>query len=300
LRKNSSALFRTLSTINYIALKLVRPSSTQTRVQLGDIDELTESIKKNGLLQPIVVRPKGSQFEVVAGNRRLAACNRLRISRVLCVLKELSDKEAYEIALVENLHRKTLDPIEEARAFKNYCDKYGYGSRTELAYRIGKSEEYVSHRILLLTLPESIVRYVSSRELSPTLAEELVWVKNRRRQLVLADAAMSDGLSAKEVRALARHTRSQLTDRMKAQAGGLIQGGDFEYRETRDDDARIITEAILILRSALVHFDSLIERGVSGPLRGALIAKRYSLHQLLDELFILRSGRLRAIKAMAR
>ena len=298
--KNGSALFRALSTISYIDVKLVRPSSAQLREQLGDLGELVESIKRNGLLQPIVVRPKDNYFEVVAGNRRLAACKRLRISKVICVLKELSDKEAYEISIVENIHRKTLNPVEEARAFRDYCDRYGYGGVSELATKIGKSEEYVSHRMLLLTLPKEIILRVSGLELSPTVAEELVWVKDPQKQLALAETALKEGLSAKKVRILGKRGRRALRGAPKEGEISMLEYGGFGDQgvEAEDDDARVITEAILILRSALIHFDSLIERGASEPLREGLMAKRYALHQLIDELFSLRSKRLRTVKAL--
>ena len=94
------------------------------------------------------------------------------------MIKELSDKEAYEVSLVENVQRETLDPIEEAMAFENYVKKFGYGSTTRLSKQIGKSEEYVSHRILLLSLPNDVLKNVSSRQLSPTVAEELIWLKD--------------------------------------------------------------------------------------------------------------------------
>jgi ParB family transcriptional regulator, chromosome partitioning protein len=110
----------------------------------ADFPELINSIHEKGLLQPIIVRPKGDRFEVVAGNRRLEACRKLKHRKIKAMILEIDDKTAYEIAITENVQRRTLDPLEEAPAFKKYCDEYGWGSQSELARKIGKSQEFVS------------------------------------------------------------------------------------------------------------------------------------------------------------
>src|SRR5579862_5051743 len=117
---------RTVSAVSYVETRLIRPSNKQLRGDLGDLEDICSSIKQNGLLQPIIVRPIANYFEVVAGNRRLAACKQLHFSNVLCHVKDISDKEAYEISITENIQRKTLDAVEEAKAFKRYVDEYGY------------------------------------------------------------------------------------------------------------------------------------------------------------------------------
>ena len=103
--------------------------------------ELTSSIRQQGLLEPIVVRPLDDGFEVVAGNRRLDACKKAGMRKISCNILYLSDKEAYEVSLIENVQHKTLDAIEEAEAFKSYVEEYGYGGESELASRIGKSQQ---------------------------------------------------------------------------------------------------------------------------------------------------------------
>ena len=143
---------------------------------MGSLEELVASIEKKGLLEPIVVRPgvepihlhadldgllepivvrpveNGS--EVVAGNRRLEACRRLKMHRIPCHIVELDDREAFEVSLVENVQHETMNPVDEARAFKRYVDDYGYGGVSELARKIDKSQEYVSNRLRLLKLPK--------------------------------------------------------------------------------------------------------------------------------------------------
>src|SRR5208283_5157532 len=97
------------------------------RKTLSNLGSLIESIKENGLLQPIIVRLSGNKFEVVAGNRRLEACKRLHWLKIPGLVRELSDKEAYEIGLIENIERETLTPVEEAKAFQLYVKAKGWG-----------------------------------------------------------------------------------------------------------------------------------------------------------------------------
>jgi ParB family chromosome partitioning protein len=106
--------------------KLYHPVN-QLRVRLDKIPELAESIRMHGLLAPLTVRPTKHGFEVIAGNRRLEAIKLLKMAKAPCRIIDLSDKEAYEVAIGENLHHDTLNPIEEAVAFKRYVDSFGWG-----------------------------------------------------------------------------------------------------------------------------------------------------------------------------
>jgi ParB family chromosome partitioning protein len=112
-------------------------------MSLDNLGELAESIRQHGLLQPIVVRPMPQFYEVVAGNRRFAATKLLGLRKISCHLVDLSDREAYEIALVENLQHRTMNPMEEAIAFSQYVASHGWGGVTDLSKRIGRSQEFV-------------------------------------------------------------------------------------------------------------------------------------------------------------
>jgi len=151
-----------------------RPIRRYQTTEADDIDELAISINEKGLLQPIVVRPVADRFEIVAGNRRLEACRKLGWRKITCHVAELTDKEAYEASMVENIQRKTMDPLEEAEAFKDYIEKYGYGGASDQAKSIGKSQEYVSRRVRLLDLPDKVQREVMRRRISPSVAAELL------------------------------------------------------------------------------------------------------------------------------
>jgi ParB family transcriptional regulator, chromosome partitioning protein len=106
----------------------IKISRRPLRTEAGDVSSLAESINMNGLLQPIVVRIiEGNYFEIVAGNRRFLACKHLSLRKIPCHIMDLSDKEAYELSLIENMQRRSINPIEEGQAYSRYIEDYGWG-----------------------------------------------------------------------------------------------------------------------------------------------------------------------------
>ena len=163
-----------LGILQEINIGKIRHSPCQFRMNLDNQGELASSIKEHGLLQPILVRPMQNEYEVVAGNRRLAAAKLLKLRKIASHVIDLSDKEAYEIGLVENVHHKTMNPIEEAIAFNRYGEGRGWGGITELAARIGRSQEFVTKRIQLLRLPQNIRNEIIRQRISPSVALEML------------------------------------------------------------------------------------------------------------------------------
>src|SRR5271157_346495 len=159
-----------------------------------------ESIRTKGLLQPIIIRISEQRFQVVAGNRRLEACRRLHWVRIPCLVREFSDKEAYEVGLIENIERRTLSPLEEAMAFQMYVQESGWGGASELARAIGRSKEFVSHRISLLRLPKDVLDLISTEKVAPSTANELIWMNDPKGQRDFAKAISGKNLSTSKVR----------------------------------------------------------------------------------------------------
>src|SRR5918995_1098882 len=188
-----------------LPLHIIKPAQVQTRIyaslsqQQESIDELSGSIKKHGLLQPIIVRPINQGFEIVAGHRRFQACKILRWKSIPAMVKDVSDKDAFEIQLVENIQRRTLDPIEEAQAFKLYVRDYGWGGITYLAETIMKSEQYVSSRIQLLKLPQNVIDKVKSGELKVSHAFELLSLEGKSLEN-MSDDIINKNMSVKDIR----------------------------------------------------------------------------------------------------
>jgi ParB family chromosome partitioning protein len=166
--------------------------------------ELVDSIRQNGLLHPIVVRTRGDFFEIIAGCRRYNACKKLRLRKIICHVVELDDKTAFEVSLVENIQRKNLDPIEEARAFRSYVSDRGCGGLTELATKISKSTAYICKRLSLLELPEELLKQVGSGRIYPSTAEELIPLRDSKERHRIAGLVIKNGYSSRQTRKLVK------------------------------------------------------------------------------------------------
>jgi ParB family transcriptional regulator, chromosome partitioning protein len=165
-----------------LLVKELRPSRNLLRVNnnndancLESISQLAASVMEKGLLQPIIVRQmhNNGYFEIIAGHRRFEACKLLGWSKIMCHLVEVDDKEAYEISLLENIQQKSMNPMEEARAFKKYVDTFGWGGESDLAQKISKTQEYISRRIRLLSLPQDMQDEIMRCRITLSMAQEL-------------------------------------------------------------------------------------------------------------------------------
>jgi ParB family chromosome partitioning protein len=263
---------------------------------------LVLSIRKHGLIHPIIVReiasagPKPS-YEIVCGYRRFAACRKLGLRSILCSVQELNDRSAFEVALSENIQRQSLNPIEEAEAFKSYIVNFGRGSVSELARRIGKSEEYVSHRMLLLGLPKPIVEKVRRRLLKPGEATELVWLANAPRQVQLAEEITKRRLSFRQTRSavkLLKKSKMAVSDGVDLVVAGTRTQDDFspnfdensvnQIEDNRTDSISVLDHAALILRTCLAGLDLLTEKKQREEVRDILMKERRSVHGVLDDV----------------
>jgi ParB family chromosome partitioning protein len=300
-----------ISTFENLEIHLIKCSQTPLRDSFDDLEDLVGSIRVHGLLQPILVRPVGEGFEVVAGNRRFEACKKLKHRKIKSVVVELDDKSAYEIAITENVQRKTLDPLEEGLAFKRYCEEFGWGSETELARRIGKSQEYVSHRIKLLTLPEEVKDALREKKIPLTSAEELMWMREDEEKKKVAKFIANEKLSMSEVRNLVKTLNSipspkanliseTLTPRLNEEQAFFIppykSKGDYENVEF----SKITSELILILRIALVRIDDLVAKTRDAKLKQLVMSKRVELHKIIDDLILARKRGALALPELVR
>src|SRR6476469_4485911 len=141
------------------------PEQPRTRFADENLDELAASIRANGVVQPIVVRRKGDRYEIVAGERRWRASQRAELRRIPAVVREVSDEKMLELALVENIQRQELNPIEEAIAYKRLVDSLGL-VQEEIAERVGKSRNVVATSMRLLRLPGEVQRELVEGRLS--------------------------------------------------------------------------------------------------------------------------------------
>lgn len=279
-----------VSAYDNLEIDLIHSSSNPLRKNSGpDFAELIGSIREKGLLQPIIVRPRGEAFEVVAGNRRLEACRRLKHRKIKAMIAELDDKAAYEISITENVQRKTLDPLDEAAAFRKYCQEYGWGSQSELARKIGKSQEYISHRIKLLDLPLQVKGALTRNEISLSSAEELVWLKNDSAKTKIAVECSNRKISMQGVRHIVKLINTSQIQQNNASLKDDTDLPRFASNQSdevgkEEDFAKTISETILILRIALVRLDDLIAKTGDPEIKQIITTKRVAVHALIDEL----------------
>jgi ParB family transcriptional regulator, chromosome partitioning protein len=196
-----------LGLIDDIEISMLKPSQLILRKDVGNLTDLSNSIKEKGLLQPILVRNKQEYYEIIAGRRRYEACKELGWRKIICHIVELDDKEAFEVSLIENIQRKTLDPIEEAEAYRKYIIDFGWGGITDLADRIGKSKSYLDKKLRLLELPSDIIGSISNSSIKISTAEELLPLRDEKQQLRLAALAERGILSSRDIRELVTHIK---------------------------------------------------------------------------------------------
>jgi ParB family chromosome partitioning protein len=270
-----------------ILISNIVPTDNQLRVNPEVDQELVLSIKNNGLLHPVLVRPRGDgQFELVAGHRRYLACKALHWRKIPCQIVDLNDKEAFEVSLIENIQRRTLNPLEEARAFKTYVSKFGWGSESELAQRVGKSSSYIAKRIKLLELPPDILVSLRDLTISPSMAEELLIVKDKDQQSKLADLIRRRHLSTKKVRELLKDIEYE------DEAAAVT--ADFDILNPRRDDPReletrqakrAMDKSIILLKVAMNKLALVIESVEENWLAYEILMQHKNmLHEQIDIL----------------
>ena len=200
------------SIIEPIELNMIRPSKFAVRQSSSpknpELLLLKTSILQHGLLQPIVIRPLDHGFELVAGHRRFAACKSLRWRFISCKIIDMSDKQAYEIQLTENIQRKSMNPIEEAQAYQKYVNEFGWGGISELSKKIGKSDEYISHRMKLLILPLTIKEKLVENNLTVSQALEIIHIDDSEKN-ILTDQIIENKLTVKQIRELKKTMKSE-------------------------------------------------------------------------------------------
>lgn len=186
--------------VAYVETHLIADNSLQPRIDYDEekLAELKNSIREQGMLQPILVRSRESGFEVIAGERRLKAARSLKLEKIPIIIKEVTDKEALEIALVENIQREELNPIEEAKAFRKLIDDFHY-TQEEVAQAVGKERSTITNLLRVLNLPENIQQGVFDGHISMGHARTLLGVEDPSEKNKLFEAVIRDRLSVREL-----------------------------------------------------------------------------------------------------
>ena len=204
--------------ISNLKISLVDPKRDQPRKYFDKeaLEQLAESISENGLLQPILVREYGEgRYQIIAGERRFRASKIAGLSEIPAIVIEKDDKKAAEIALVENIQREDLNPLEEALAYKALAEEYDM-TQEELSKKVGKSRSAIANTVRLLDLPDEVLTLVASKELSAGHARTLLGLNNRDNMILLAQIAVENDLSVRvleeEVKRLNKPEKPKVED----------------------------------------------------------------------------------------
>jgi len=254
-----------------LPIDVIEPNPDQPRrhFDAASLEELAESIRAKGVLQPLVVRPSdeaGERYQIVAGERRWRAAQMAGLHRVPALVRALSDSEVLEIAIIENIQREDLNPIEEAIGYRSLIDRFGH-TQEKIAEALGKSRSHIANLLRLLNLPPSVQEHVRAGRLSAGHARALVTATDPE---ALAQKAIQRGLSVRETEALVRAAGKPSSPRPSPQT-------------EKDADTRILEQDM----SASLGMSVVIDHHPGGEGR---VTIRYRTLDQLDQLCRLLSG----------
>lgn len=182
----------------------IKPNKTQPRKRFDerDLEELTDSIRQNGVLQPILVRRHGEKYEIVAGERRYQAARAAGLTEVPVIIREISDEDVFKLALIENLQRSDLTPLEEARGYRRLIKDKGL-TQEELAKALSKSRSAITNTLRLLDLPKEVQEYVETGAITAGHARAILAVPSEEGRIRLAKKVVDERLSVRQTESLA-------------------------------------------------------------------------------------------------
>jgi len=247
-------------------IDLIIPNKNQPRKEFEkeSLKELKNSIEQYGVIQPIVVRKLEEKYEIIAGERRWRAAKEASLEKLPCIIKEVDDKEAIKLALIENLQREDLNPIEEANAFKNLMDSYNL-TQEEVAEAVGKSRSYVANSLRLLNLEKEIQDYIAEGKITSGHGKALLGIRNKKDRLSVAQSIIDKKLNVRETEKLVSKTKTKKTKKSSVEKDPIIveieerlmsalgtkvslipgkKGGKIEIEFYTDDDLQRILEII--------------------------------------------------------
>jgi ParB family chromosome partitioning protein len=229
-----------------VPIDLIDASALQPRTVFDEakLDELARSISANGVVQPILLRRKGARFELIAGERRWRAAQRAGLTTVPAVLRNFSDEKVLEIAIIENIQREDLNPIEEARAYKKLIDTLGL-TQEVVAERVGRDRSYITNYLRLLRLPEDLQELLQVSRLSTGHARTLLGVEDVDTQRRIARKIIDQDLSVRATERLVRlmsqaRRRPPKTSRQPHAGDANVRAAESKLRRHFGTQVRIV------------------------------------------------------------
>jgi len=202
--------------IAYVQVSQIKKNTFQPRKEFKEekLSDLISSIKEKGVLQPLLLRKKGDGYELIAGERRLRAAQSLNIEKVPAIIKSATDQEALVLALIENIQREELNPIEEAKAYRRLVEDFNF-TQDHVAQSVGKDRTTVTNMLRLLALPEEIQQSISLGEFSVGHARTILAVKDKNKQSLLWKKTIEKGFSVRELENIVKAEDSAQEGRRK-------------------------------------------------------------------------------------
>jgi ParB family transcriptional regulator, chromosome partitioning protein len=229
-----------------ISIREIRPNPLQPRVTFdpADLAELESSLKVHGLLQPVVVRkaPGGDGYELIAGERRFRAASRLGWTDIPAIIRQVDDSELLTLALIENLQRSDLDPVEEAEGYRKLIDDFGL-TQQEVAEAIGKDRSTVANILRLLNLPVSVRKLLQEGALSVGHARALLGMSDQRAMAELARAIVAEGLTVRDVE---KRVRDRSAKAAPSRKPGAVASKPAEARRIEEDLRRFFQTDVTV------------------------------------------------------
>ncbi len=217
-----------------IDLDLIKANAAQPRTRFSeeDMEELAQSIRINGVIQPIIVRRKGANFEIVAGERRWRASQRAGLQKIAAVVKDIADEKLLELALIENIQRQELNAMEEARAYRNLVETVGL-TQEMIAERVGKNRTVVTTFLRLLKLPEDIQRLIEEAKITAGHARALLMAEGAETQRRLAQKIIEMSLSVRETEKAVKRIGKENTATVERKAANPSVDANVRAAETK-------------------------------------------------------------------
>lgn len=192
-----------VESVEHIHVKSIKANPYQPRKVFDEnaIQELSASIKEHGILQPIILRKMGTAYEIVVGERRFRAAQMAGLTEVPAVVRILTDEETMEFAILENLQREDLTPIEEAEAYQSLMENLGL-TQEQLAFRLGKSRPHIANHVRLLSLPEKVRNYITVGKISMGHGRTLLGLRKKEQIALVAERLLREGLNVRQLEKL--------------------------------------------------------------------------------------------------
>lgn len=215
-------------------LDLIEPNAAQPRTRFTDdkLDDLAQSIKANGIVQPIIVRRKGSKYEIVAGERRWRASQKAGLQKIPAIVKNIADEKLLELALIENIQRQELNAVEEAKAYKNLIDTVGL-TQEMIAERVGKNRTVITTFLRLLKLPDDIQKLLEEEKITAGHARALLMTENESFQRQVAGKIIEMSLSVRETEKVVKRIGKENSQTIEKKQVTLKNDANVRAAETK-------------------------------------------------------------------